>query len=193
MVAGGRAPGTVRRMDTPPDSSTLLLPALALRLVKLLEPAVAGGPAHSPGVRLTTPRELAHGSSEGLTLTLVGVREVAALRNAAPRPGPAGEPARPALVIEAHYLVTAWATQSVVQQWLLASALRELHRHPVLAGSDLLHPFEPGTALGLPADTACRLQPRFPDAAETAAIAAVLGVETLPASFVVVGGPLALD
>ncbi|MDZ7651475.1 MAG: Pvc16 family protein [Burkholderiaceae bacterium] len=177
-------------MDTPPDSSTLL-PALALRLVKLLEPAVAGGPAHSPGVRLTTPRELAHGSSEGLTLTLVGVREVAALRNALP--GPSGARVRPTLAIEAHYLVTAWATQSVVQQWLLASALRQLHRHPVLAGSDLAHPFEPGTTLDLPADTACRLLPRFPDAAETAAIAAVLGVETLPASFVVVGGPLVLD
>jgi hypothetical protein len=178
-------------MDTPPDSSTLLLPALALSLLKLLEPAVAGGPAHSPSVRLTTPRELAHGSSEGLTLTLVGVREVAALRNAAP--APAGERVRPALSIEAHYLVTAWATQSVVQQWLLASALRQLHRHPVLAGSAVVHPFQPGATLDLPADTACRLQPRFPDAAETAAIAAVLGVETLPASFVVVGGPLALD
>jgi hypothetical protein len=180
-------------METPPDSSTLLLPALALRLVKLLEPAVAGGPAHSPGVRLTTPRELAHGSSEGLTLTLVGVREVAALGNAPPRPGVSGERVRPALSIEAHYLVTAWATQSVVQQWLLASALRHVHRQPILADGDLVHPFAPGTQLDLPADTACRLQTRFPDAAETAAIAAVLGVETLPASFVVVGGPLALD
>jgi hypothetical protein len=187
-----RTPGKVRRMDTPPDSSTLLLPALALGLLKLLEPAVAGGPAHSPSVRLTTPRELAHGSSEGLTLTLIGVREVAALRNAAP-PGPSCARAMPALSIEAHYLVTAWATQSVVQQWLLASALRHVHRHPILPGGDLVHPFAPGTQLDLPADTACRLQPRFPDAAETAAIAAVLGVETLPASFVVVGGPLALD
>ncbi|MCK7501779.1 MAG: hypothetical protein MZW92_76105 [Comamonadaceae bacterium] len=100
---GGRRPrtraGTVRRMDTSPDSSTLLLPALALRLVKLLEPAVAGGPAHSPSVRLTTPRELAHGSSEGLTLTLVGVREVAALAQRRATAG-AGRRAGPAHAVD---------------------------------------------------------------------------------------------
>lgn len=177
-------------MNAAPAASTFLLPALGQFLAKHFEQAVAGGPAHSPSVRLTTPRELAHGASEGLTLTLLGLRAVEALRNAPPAPGARTPPVLP---IEAHYLATAWATQSLVQQWLLAAALRQVHRNPVVALSDLAHPFSPGTPLVAGDGATCRLLPRFPDAAETAAIAAVIGAEALPASFVIVAGPLPLD
>lgn len=180
-------------MSPTPAPATLLLPALGQRLHKLLEDAVAGGPSHTPGVRSTTPRELAHGSAEGLTLTLLGVRDVPGLRLAVPPVASAGERAAPPLPIEAHYLVTAWATQSAVQQWLLAAALRQVHQHPVIAASELAHPFSAGAPLGTDPGASYRLLPRFPDPTETAAIAAVIGAEALPASFVVVAGPLLLD
>jgi len=174
-------------MNPAPAASTFLLPALGQHLVKRFEQALSGGPAHTPSVRLTTPRELAHGASEGLTLTLLGLRVIEALRNLPPGPG------APALPIEAHYLATAWATQSVVQQWLLAAALRQVHQNPLVALADLAHPFNPGAPLSVAHEVACRLLPRFPDAAEMAAVAAVIGAETLPASFVIVAGPLLLD
>jgi hypothetical protein len=176
----------------PPATSTALLPAISVRLVKLLEDALVVGVGHTPTVRLAQPRELAHGSAEGITLTLIGVHSVPAPRNAPARP--AGEPtAPPAALIEAHYLLTAWANQATLQQWMLAAALRQVHLSAVIAGSELKHPFNAGATLGVDAGTSYRLVTRNLSLEETAALAAAIGAPALPPSVVIVAGPIALD
>jgi hypothetical protein len=175
----------------PPATSTALLPAISVRLIKLLEDALVVGVGHTPTVRLAQPRELAHGSAEGITLTLIGVHSVPAPRNTPPRP--AGEPTAPPALIEAHYLLTAWASKATLQQWMLAAALRQVHLSAVIAGSDLTHPFNAGATLGVDGSTSYRLVTKNLTLEETAALAAAIGAPALPPSVVIVAGPIALD
>lgn len=176
----------------PPATSTALLPAISVRLIKLLEDALVVGVGHTPTVRLAQPRELAHGSAEGITVTLIGVHDVPALRNALPRPGADGE-TPPALMIEAHYLLTAWANQATLQQWMLAAALRQMHLSAVIAGSDLKHPFNAGATLGVDGSTSYRISTRDMSLEHFAALAATLSAPALPPSVLLVVGPITLD
>lgn len=173
-----------------PASSTALLPALSLRIAKLLEAALVVGVGHTPTVRLTQPRELTHGSAEGVTLTLIDVRTAPALRNTPPRAG--GEPAAPAAAIEAHYLLTAWANQATLQQWILAAALRQVHHTPVIPAGDLKHPLNAGASLGVDEHTSYRLTHTDLTLEQSAALAARLGATALPPSVVIVAGPITL-
>jgi len=177
---------------TPPAASTALLPALSLRLVRLLEDALIVGVGRTPSVRLTQPRELAHGSAEGVTLTLIGVHTLATPRSPS-RPGPADTPAaHPAAVIEAHYLLTAWANLAALQQWMLAAALRQLHQHAVIAVTDLVHPFTAGADFGVDAGTAFRLTTIDLGLEQAAALATSIGAPALPPSLYVTAGPITL-
>jgi hypothetical protein len=45
--------------------------------------------------------------------------------------------ARPPLAIDLHYLLTAWADSSLVEQTVISWAMRELQMHPVLDNSSL--------------------------------------------------------
>ena len=174
---------------TEPATSTALLPALSLRIVRLLENALVVGVGHTPSVRLTQPRELAYGSAEGLTLTLVGVHTLATGRNAPPRADPTGTAAAP-LVVEAHYLLTAWANQAALQQWMLAAALRQLHQHPVIAAAELTHPYSAGADLGVDAGSTCRLTITNLSLEQATALSTALAAPALPPSLYVTAGPI---
>lgn len=174
---------------TPVTTAAVLLPALSLRLVRLLGDALARGFGNSPTVRLTQPRELAHGSAEGITLTLLGVQTLAQLRNPPSRPG---QTAAPVNAIEAHYLLTAWASQAALQQWILAAGLRQLQGHALITTAELEHPFIAGADLGVDPAAAIRLTTASPGFEQAAALATALGAPALPPSLLVVAGPITL-
>lgn len=175
-----------------PPASTALLPALSLRLVKLLEDALPSGVGHTPTVRLTQPRELAHGSAEGITLTLIAVHTLTSVRAAPQRPSAVGAPAAPDVAIEAHYLLTAWANQAALQQWILAAALRQLHQHAVISASQLAHPFVAGADLGVDPDTHYRVATSNLAIEQAAALCTALAAPAMPPSLLVVCGPIVI-
>jgi Pvc16 N-terminal domain len=74
---------------------------------------------------------------EGLTLYLYRIAVNGSRRNLPPTTGPDGRRYRPALPLDFHYLLTAWAKTAARQQRLLGWAVRALQDVPVLPASFL--------------------------------------------------------
>jgi hypothetical protein len=170
-----------------PTASTVLLPALSLRLCKLLQDAVlAGGFCPGASARLTLPRDLNKDQADGITLTLVGLHHSAGVRNTPVRSRLAASPQ--ATWVESHYVVTAWSTQIAMQQWMLATALRQLSNQIVVTARELAHPFTPGADLGCDPRTGFRLSVT---SLTTDQVSALL-VPALPPSLLLVAGSIEL-
>jgi Pvc16 N-terminal domain len=75
----------------------------------------------------------------GLSLYLYRVTLNSAGRNRGARVGPDGKRYRPALPLDLHYMLTAWAPSAEQQQYLFAWALRTLEDTPVLPAEVLNH------------------------------------------------------
>jgi hypothetical protein len=69
---------------------------------------------------------------EGISLYLYRMSINAMGRNQPSRTGPLGEPTRPVLPLDLHYLLTAWASTAARQQLLLGWAMRVLEDAPIL-------------------------------------------------------------
>jgi len=76
---------------------------------------------------------------EGLSLYLYRVAINGSIRNPPPRLGPDGRRYRPSLLIDLHYLLTAWAKTAARQQRLLGWAMRTLEDTPILPQGLLNH------------------------------------------------------
>jgi hypothetical protein len=76
---------------------------------------------------------------EGLSLYLYRVAVNGSIRNPPPRLGPDGRRYRPSLLIDLHYLLTAWAKTAARQQRLLGWAMRTLEDTPILPQGLLNH------------------------------------------------------
>lgn len=117
-------------------------------------------------VALVQGGRLSEGLSGGLSVHLRHLSAGRAIFN----PPPAGEPGPAALVVDLHYLVTAWAETADVQQRLLGWCLRTLHGAPVLPADLLNRPgeevFGPTEAVGLQLEplTAAELREVWPAA-----------------------------
>jgi Pvc16 N-terminal domain len=83
---------------------------------------------------------------EGISLYLHRITPANNIRNLAPRVSPDGRRYRPAVPIDLHYVLTAWARDAVKQQRLLGWAIRIIEDTPILPASVLnQHGPEPDT------------------------------------------------
>lgn len=83
-------------------------------------------------------------SSVACTLFLYRVTISEQLRNAL-QPGRAQPPLQPALPVELHWMLSVWATAAAAEQIVLAWAMQQLNRQPLLDTGMLLGAdFEPG-------------------------------------------------
>ena len=88
--------------------------------------------------RLVSAGELADSTEpfrNRLTLFLYRITPAAEARNPNPPDRPANGP--PALALELHYLMTAWADDARMEQSVLTWAMREMQLRPVLDGASL--------------------------------------------------------
>jgi hypothetical protein len=74
---------------------------------------------------------------EGISLYLYRVAVNGARRNLPPTVGPKGERYRPAIPLDLHYILSAWAKDTVKQQRLLGWAIRTLEDVPILPAGSL--------------------------------------------------------
>jgi len=77
-------------------------------------------------VRLARGQDLLKPMNEGQSLYLHRIVVSSEHRNRRPRTGPDGVRRRPAVPLDLHYLLTAWAADAIKQQRLLAWAIRVL-------------------------------------------------------------------
>jgi hypothetical protein len=89
---------------------------------------------------------------EGISLYLYRIAPNRSGQNVPPSVGPNGERYRPALPLDLHYVLTAWARTAVKQQRLLGWAMRTLEDVPVLPAG-LLNNFGPETEIFRPSET----------------------------------------
>jgi Pvc16 N-terminal domain len=89
---------------------------------------------------------------EGISLYLYRLAVNGARRNLPPTVGPNGERYRPAIPLDLHYIVTAWAQTAVKQQRLLGWAIRLLEDVPILPAG-LLNNFGPEPDIFKPSET----------------------------------------
>jgi hypothetical protein len=108
---------------------------------------VAGVP-----IQLYRGEDLQKPMSEGISLYLHRVVVNSEHRNRLPRIGPDGVRRRPALPLDLHYLLTAWAPDAVRQQRMLGWAMRVLADTPTLPAG-LLNHFGPEHDVFLPDET----------------------------------------
>jgi hypothetical protein len=108
---------------------------------------------------LYQPRNFQNPMSEGVSLYLYRVHPSGTGRNLPPRTSPGGQRFRPALPLDLHYLLTAWAGDPLKQQRILGWTARALADAPVLpvallnqsgSGSDT---FQPGETLEIVFET----------------------------------------
>jgi hypothetical protein len=92
---------------------------------------------HPCQFRLVSSSEMAAPDEDGalLSLFLYRVTMNEHLRNVG-RPGRPSSGALP-LSLDLHYLMSVWAASALAEQTILAWAMHELHRHPVLDASSL--------------------------------------------------------
>src|SRR5882724_2021131 len=76
---------------------------------------------------------------EGVSLYLYRVAASGSRRNLPPTVGPNGERYRPAIPLDLHYMVSAWAKTAVKQQRLLGWTIRTLEDVPILPAAMLNH------------------------------------------------------
>lgn len=89
---------------------------------------------------------------EGISLYLYRVTPAPEIRNMPPRVGPDGRRYRPAVPINLHYLLNAWARDSVKQHRLLGWAIRVLDDTPILSAG-VLNQAGPETDIFRPDET----------------------------------------
>lgn len=89
---------------------------------------------------------------EGISLYLYRVAINGARRNLPPTVGPNGERFRPAVPLDLHYIVSAWAQTAVKQQRLLGWAIRMLEDTPILPAG-LLNNYGPESDIFKPSET----------------------------------------
>jgi uncharacterized protein DUF4255 len=89
---------------------------------------------------------------EGISLYLYRVAINGARRNLPPTVGPGGERFRPAVPLDLHYIVSAWAQTAVKQQRLLGWAIRQLEDVPILPAG-LLNNYNPEPDIFKPSET----------------------------------------
>lgn len=89
---------------------------------------------------------------EGISLYLYRVAVNATLRNMPPTIGPDGKRYRPAIPLDLHYMVSAWAKTPVKQQRLLGWTIRMLEDVPILPAG-LLNHYGPETEIFRPSET----------------------------------------
>jgi hypothetical protein len=104
------------------------------------------GAASAPGAEFAgTSFELYRGTdlrspmTDGVSLYLHRVVVNTERRNLPPRVGPDGRRRRPALPLDLHYLLTAWAEKADRQQRLLGWSMRVLEDTPILPAGLLNH------------------------------------------------------
>jgi hypothetical protein len=96
---------------------------------------------------------------EGISLYLHRVVPANNLRNLPPRVAPDGRRYRPAMPIDLHYLLTAWAKDSVRQHRLLGWAIRAIEDTPIIPAGVLnqhgpeTDTFRPGESVDLIMET----------------------------------------
>src|SRR3954463_4549328 len=96
--------------------------------------------------KMTSTGELAEGPDPQNTLTLLLFR-VTQNEHRPPRPPPNARPGpTPPLAIDLHFLLTAWADNSLAEQTVLTWAMREIQMHPMLDNSALSPEAEWGPA-----------------------------------------------
>lgn len=89
---------------------------------------------------------------EGISLYLYRVAVSTARRNLPPTVGPNGQRYRPAIPLDLHYIVSAWAQTAVKQQRLLGWAIRMLEDVPILPAG-LLNNYGPEPEIFRPSET----------------------------------------
>ena len=90
--------------------------------------------------------------AEGISLYLYRLAVNGARRNLPPTVGPDGERYRPAVPLDLHYIVSAWARTAVKQQRLLGWAIRLLEDVPILPAG-LLNNYGPEPDIFKPSET----------------------------------------
>lgn len=115
--------------------------ATSQAVLGLLTSAAASPNAEFAGVPIQLYRgeDLQKPMSEGISLYLHRVVVSTEHRNRLPRVGPDGTRRRPALPLDLHYLLTAWAPDAVRQQRMLGWAIRVLADTPTLPAGLLNH------------------------------------------------------
>jgi hypothetical protein len=103
-------------------------------------------------VELYRGEDLAKPMSEGVSLYLHRIVVSTEHRNRLPRIDPQGRRRRPAVPLDLHYLLTAWASDAIKQQRLLGWCIRVLADTPTLPAG-LLNSFGPDHDVFLPEET----------------------------------------
>jgi len=115
----------------------------------------------------------------GITLCLYRVSMDIARRNLPTRPtASVGSRQRPALSLELHFLLTAWATTAEQQHDLLGWAMCVLNDHPVLPAADL-NRFAGGGEVFTPPDS-IEIVPENLDAAQMKAACELIQIQQQP-------------
>ena len=128
--------------------------ATSQAILGLLTSAAAAPHAEATGVPIQLYRgeDLQKPMSEGISLFLHRVVVNTEHRNRLPRLGPDGVRRRPAVPLDLHYLLTAWAPDAVRQQRMLGWAIRVLADTPTLPAG-LLNNWGPEHDVFLPDET----------------------------------------
>lgn len=128
--------------------------ATSQAILGLLASAAASPHSEFAGVPILLYRgeDMQKPMSEGISLYLHRVIVNTEHRNRLPRLGPDGTRRRPAVPLDLHYLLTAWATDAVKQQRMLGWAIRVLADTPTLPAG-LLNHFGPEHDVFLPDET----------------------------------------
>jgi hypothetical protein len=123
-------------------------------IVGLLSSAAAAPDSEFGGTKVELYRgeDLAKPMNEGVSLYLHRIVVSTEHRNRLPRVGPDGRRRRPAVPLDLHYLLTAWATDAIKQQRLLGWCIRVLADTPTLPAG-LLNHFGPEHDVFLPDET----------------------------------------
>lgn len=120
--------------------------AVSLALKGLLDLGLPKEEFPDAKIELLRPADFAGGMAEGISLLLYRVAINGTQRNLPPRIAADGTRFRPALPVDLHYLLSAWADDADVQQSLLAWAMRLMEDTPRLAGN-LINPFMPAESV----------------------------------------------
>jgi hypothetical protein len=115
--------------------------ATSMAILGLLEAAAGAPRAEFAGIRLELFRggDLQKRIPEGISLYLHRIVVNTERRNLPPRVGADGRRWRPAVPLDLHYLLTAWADDAIKQQRLLGWAVRTLEDTAILPAGLLNH------------------------------------------------------
>lgn len=118
--------------------------ATSQAIISLLSEAAGGSEFDGAAFKLIQASNFEKPQGECITLFLYRVAVNTNRRNLPPRRLPDGRHARPALPVDLHYVLTAWATDAQRQQQLLGWSMRVLEDTPILPSGLLNMPPEAG-------------------------------------------------